>query len=986
VIPEKQNMISSIKLSVGDPHFFPRVFTLACKNRKETHSKDGDNFKRVCAEEYDDLSKRLDKTRIQESTSVRNVLRTRRLANLLITDKGELNSALLPKVITHLSAHLYSIGPNRQYDSKRQEHILKVLKTLQTDKEIVRLLKNIGKPYSHKYADQIIRDTLQLPPNTIITDAHARRAVLSAWMCYLRQNVGSCFATAPAILIHAEQPQQFFADINELLGTGRLKRTFGGIEYSVPLSTSWGAGDLKKLFYLSRDRESDQMELWLSPGMNAALESANIISAELPLKEKIEENKRLIQNAIHHWQGKQSYILTSAEEVIRHIFLIHYNLTKKDIIDFENRPRGMVHGGLLMQVSSSNSSMGGKGQAILNFQTQLEIAENAFKGLADNALLKAWEFTVASFSETKSNFTRWNLYSALGLGAEESGGIGHCIYEIVKEKVDKANRKVQDLQLEYEQIYSQVKYLESRYKGASTEQEAKWIKVEYQSKANEFYLFEELRDKENDKARRIANLFNNVIALYDEIFPKYFQEVYDADMHDIGSSQYDDSPAGFRLLYKHGRSNTAQWQPIKTPNEYIDALVSFFTMSESEISGSEELQGMHEEFGQIVTAIVNHVKTKEFLETSFYRMGAAHNTRVVKNPLENLDKIEKKPWVYTSGGTMTTLVSCYWRREQKPTEVSRWVESPIELAVFLIDSIKQLPGKNSEELLKAPSNALLMHSPTHAFLFKPAISPFKKGVESDVFTYTWVRDQIAKPMEKFWSNITLNDETMQFIVDQLAELIPIEVRFYFQRMFSNMRGSMNLQEFRDHIIHTIRMEKGLKFGGREVLSAMEIDSSLYSLLPLTPFYDLKEKLQNIFSNLKEVPEKITAQAMAIFDELSGNPRQSNWISSQGLQSIAKALLCLSMEATSLPFDCHLRISKIAQDLGYAPPAALIFADSNWVKDEFAFVVNPGTGKLEVWRIDYTSSVGAPMSNWEQWLNGSRKDINWGIYSRSYEYS
>ena len=69
-------------------------------------------------------------------------------------------------------------------------------------------------------------------------------AMLSSAKC------GSCFATAPAEIIHDEQPELFLQDLLDLIATGTLKRTFGGIENSVPLSASWGSGDLKKPLFI----------------------------------------------------------------------------------------------------------------------------------------------------------------------------------------------------------------------------------------------------------------------------------------------------------------------------------------------------------------------------------------------------------------------------------------------------------------------------------------------------------------------------------------------------------------------------------------------------------------------------------------------------------------------------------------------------------------------------------------------------------------
>ena len=70
--------------------------------------------------------------------------------------------------------------------------------------------------------------------------AQTRRAVLSALLTKLRQSVGSCFATAPAIIIQAEQIHQFLSDIEEIFRLGGLKRTIQGEEYFVPTKSELG--------------------------------------------------------------------------------------------------------------------------------------------------------------------------------------------------------------------------------------------------------------------------------------------------------------------------------------------------------------------------------------------------------------------------------------------------------------------------------------------------------------------------------------------------------------------------------------------------------------------------------------------------------------------------------------------------------------------------------------------------------------------------
>ena len=340
-------------------------------------------------------------------------------------------------------------------------------------------MKSIDKPISHKYADQIISDTLLLPPNTPITDAHARRAALAAWMCLLRQNVGSCFATAPAIIVQNEQPQQFLKDIAEILGTGRLKRTFGGMEYSVPLSASWGAGDLKRPFYIPLGDAFEESKLWLSPGLLAAFEAIGLVDREAELPQKDEKVKEILQEYVSSRIPKHRASSLLSEEIIRQVVLNHLKITEKDLVDYENSPRGNDP----QRFDDANSIGGGKGDACSSFYILFGEACNAFKALADNALLKAWEFTLASFAETKSQFTRWNLYSSLGLGPEEKGGVGACLYAILNRKIEEYKRRIDDFQFEYEQAFNQLKSMEARMRSVSSEKDAQWLKAEYQTNA-----------------------------------------------------------------------------------------------------------------------------------------------------------------------------------------------------------------------------------------------------------------------------------------------------------------------------------------------------------------------------------------------------------------------------------------------------------------------------------------------------------------------
>lgn len=1030
-LQENNEKQKKIPLSIDDANFYQDAFSTAVDDSLSKNKKDP--LKSICTEQFDIISRCMNRARLQEGCMVRNILRARGIANAIVNDEGEFDLGALSQAIAYLQGSLYSLGPDRQNDSKYQERMLEALIELNTSKALLGLIKNVDKPAANQKADEIIRDTLQLKHSEIITNAHARRAVLSAWLSMLRQSVGSCFATAPGIIIHDEQPQLFIKDLISLLNTGRLTRVVKGIEYSVPLSHTWGTGDLNKPFSLS----TDSHDIGFAPGLIAAFQAVDLIKEDSSLKDQaatfmnpsqasVERGKtrskqsvlneegmvnampdeedlsgkataersldefmkvaakaiavnQLIKNISKTFTQYDSRLIVTADQIIRTVLLKNLNITEQDLKDYKNRPQNIIASDLV--VPTSYLSAGGKGESCSNFFTKYQKACTAFKSLADNALLKSWEYTLASFSETKSQFTRWNLYASLGFGNNEKGGIGVCIYEFAKQQLDKVNRLVNDSQLEYEQVYAQLKVLEGRMQNPASERDAQWLRVEYQSRRNEFNTLEEIRNKNNAKAHQFANLYSYMLECYDDLFPTYFQEVYDADMHDISANFYDDSPAGFRLLYKYGRNNTSQWSYIYTSKEFADALAAFFVATETEITSSPNAQGIENEVSAIVTILVNHVRTKDFMESALHRMAIAHKTPLIADPLSHLDHIEKKPWAYTSGGNINTLISCYYKLDNNPTEIARWVESPLELCVFLIDTIKQIPPKTMGNFLSSRSKYMLTHSPTHAFLLKPLDKLFKAGWESDLYTYTWVRDTIIIPRKKFIEKIWLDEEMIQYLLRHLLKDIHVEHQQYFTNKLGSLPNNLQSSDFRNRILSVTKNDNIL-----QSLNDERIDNLLYNFLPFSSRSSLRDRLNDIYQVLPGINKQQHQLLMNTFDSVSPALTASGLINANQLQDICKGIICLAFKQQTFKINYHQSVNSAAQQLGYAMPEPFIFADTNWMIDDFAFVVNPGTNEFELWRIDRIGRSGAPMSSWTEWLNGSRKDLNWGVYTNSYEYN
>lgn len=730
--------------------------------------------------------------------------------------------------------------PEEYNSSDIEEHFSRVLNLLKTDRELRGLIDGFSPFLFDPQVEALIAITLGI--SGPLRERHIKWAVLSALLTPLRQSVGSCFATAPAILVHEEQPHQFLRDLQDLMVMGKLSRIFGGVEYTVPISPSPGLGNLKRPYF---------------PG-NPAFEIMGIPAPK---------------------HGQSTFL---------------------ELIEEHVPPA-----------------------------TQQE-AKWHFVAYSDHLLLKVWEFTVASFVDVKTEFSRWNLYSSLGLHPEEKGGIGGLIYGHLERRLEEVNEELSKQQGEVEIAFDQVRATESLMRGVSSEQDARRLKGEHQSRLFHLRAVEDVRNRLAETSKRISEFFSFMIEKIVEHFPQHFQEVYDAEMQEIEATPYDDAPAGFRLLYKHGRAHVGAWTFISDGDEYIDALKNFFIAIENSLIHECEWEQGKEEIGQIVTAIVHHIRTEDFLVTAFYRMAKAHKVPLQKVPLE---KMEKKPWAYTSGGTMPTLIKTYFRREGSLSEEARWVESPQDLCIFLLDTLKMLSPRILDPFLANPKKRMLTFSPTHAYSLLPGIPLFAEGWQDKGFTYTWVRDRIVLPRRDYFEGIRLSVDEQLYLVQELAKRVPPDQAYQLQSHFrpSSDMGRLNLYR-------------------NQLPPFPFVDSFLFEMLPIiTP----KQAATFIAQHELDVKPPKFMMGRRHFHDL-------------------------------VVRDSHDVTARLMEDAGLAPPSPLRFADSNWEKYDFAFVVSPFSGELELWRTDKIGLTGTPMREWQPLIDGSVQEP-WGVFLRPYEY-
>lgn len=857
------------------------------------------------------ICKSVERSGIQDPALVRYRSRAHLMALALIDERGHFDLQNLEALFLAWEKGGRFFYEDPASDTAAYELVLKRLQWLLNDETARKEFLKFSMPLASSYLEGLVKAALFLPANHVLETVDVRRAVLSSLFCFLRQSVGSCFATAPAILIHNERPELFLQDMEEILFTSRMKRVIEGVEYAVPCSPSWGIGDLKKdLSALPKF-----LELHRSVGLLQALAAAGIPMDKIA---QIPQNKKPL----------------FVDEFLENLILQEFGIERSSWEHFQKRRR-LFPRQLLIQREGANEA------PLEKLDAAIKAAKDAFRAVADHPLLKTWEYTLASFSEVKMEFSGWNLYSSLGMDPKEPLGIGSILGEDIDLEIEEANKKIETLQGDYAIAFDQVRATEALFRNVSSENEARRLSAEHQSRVYHMQTLLEMREQEHRKGTKFVSLLSFLLNQYSEKFPEYFQEIYDAELFDPNTSIYQDSAAGFRLVYKHGRRDPSQWTTIKDKDEYIEALVDFFKMSEPQIIDACKEETIAKEIPRLTDKVIHHLHTKEFLDSAILRMKKAHTSMTLPGLAKEMLAGEKTPWAYISGGTMEVLLKTYFRCPSKIFQEGRWVESASDLFILLLETLKGISLHASEALRKDPERRLLMHSPTHAFSLQPGSSKFCEGWIHDSFSYTWVRDQLLEPSKKFYEGVELEADEAGALYEALQ--IPA----------ARVSSKLHLSKF----IASVHPKL-----------ADELDALLFLHLPFLPQEQWKPYVSKLISvSLADYPNR--------FPYL---------LSSQALRNTAMAIYLLSHGSLQTEIDLHGMVLQNAVQSGLAAPR-IIFADTNWPHFHFAFAYGAASARLRLFRIDPAAQTAAIMNSWEHYLNGTDR-LPWVVYSKLEQYS
>ncbi|WP_366223594.1 hypothetical protein [Chlamydia buteonis] len=932
---------------------------------KQKHNE----LEKIFCSENDDLFRAYQTTSLQSPLAAKNLTIARNAARYVLTENGEIDITRVVSAIDHLTKCLYPLGPHRHNEAKPREHLLKTLQAIKQKSEIRERIKKLFVP-SYRVIQDLIRNTLALPTEIELTPIHVRQAALAAMFSYLRQDVGSCFATSFAIIIHQEYPTLFIKDLDDLLTSGKLTRIIGTQEISVPMNLSGCIGELFKPLRVLDLYPDPIAKLSASPGLQKAFTAVGIIDT-------LDDPEVRLQQILAH-----EYLLSklqhvddtlTANEVIQSTLLHHYQITEHSVRATLFQEGFYSKEQVFFSIEHSHKLS--QTQKVYSYLSAYELAKSAFIRDTQNPLLKSWEYTLATLSDANDSSTLNHIRVALGWDADDPNSLARVIQTFAQEEIDKTRDHIQQCEQTYHEARAQLEYIESRMRNPLNEQDNKILIMDHMRFRQELNSALYDWDTAQEKAKKLFALPNFLLSFYTKIIPQYFRSSYDAFIQEF-SHLYADSPAGFRILFTHGRSHPNTWSSIYSINEFISFLSEFFSSTEVELLGKHGILGLEKEASALIHYIVSFIHKNSFQEAAITRILERYNSPIPPSVLDNLDKISHTPWVYVSGGTVETLLKDYFENPEELTYIEKHPENAHELAAFFSDALKDLPYA-IKGYLEDGSHSLIASSPTHVFSIIAGSPLFREAWDNDWYSYTWLRDVWVKNHQDFLTDTILNQQAIYTFIDGFCSKYSLQNFAYDFHDFCSDH-SLSLPEL---------YEKAARFL-KEIFPKSEKTSALYQRrlahqmvqdVPYTSDQQLPEVLDKVSSYLG-ISSRITYEKFSkLLNKFIPN---FSLLSSGEIRHLYKGLMMESYQQMYFEEDIFLRLATAMRHHHLAYPAPLLFGDSNWAYSYFGFILHPGTQEIDLWQFNYAGLQGQPLENTDKLLSVTQP---WILYANPIDY-
>lgn len=406
-------------------------------------------------------------------------------------------------------------------------------------------------------------------------------------------------------------------------------------------------------------------------------------------------------------------------------------------------------------------------------------------------LLKSYEYTIASMTEFSVDSHTGNLFLALGIDPEVKDGLGHKMKNLIETEIQELKIEVEKAHIEAQKSLDVVNMTNSQMQQATSYERLNSLKAQGYSFESQMNAAIERRDLLVKEMEEMSSFLQVWIDKVLELAKGFFQETFNPNLKKEALT-FEDSPAGFTMMCKHGRQNIKAWTLIESSKDYILCLKEFFLFLERGLLETFKSSKMASFLHKITALSIDFIHDERFEDHALLRLKKASSNYTYLNC-----------YSYLSGGTLKSVLGCFTGKSNLLKEVLFKPKDALELLVKLIDFMKDSPNKLQERFMKDPNRGLLMQSETHAFIFKPGHSSMKEFWIDTNFSYSKIRDEFIRPLERFFSNYTFDlaeqihfcsyfFETFGFDL-KIDVVKPLDIRAFFKK--AALASSLTEQKF-----------------------------------------------------------------------------------------------------------------------------------------------------------------------------------------------
>ncbi len=999
----------------------------AAQTKLTSFEKAIDKAKPLDFEDLDIVRKRRSEAfRKENAKAARNTEQALLAARRVIDDDGNLvldGGALkgLPLVRTDdLASVADEIRATGDGSLPQSVHALQMLQRLQKDKAAQEALKGVKAPKdpasaatpdekaSLETAQSLIRNVLGLADDAPIGDAEAKRAAMAALLSQARQGaVGSCFATASAVRLQRNRPEQVLGDMKEMFATGRLTRE---IEHPPGTKLRIEVPIARDMVDRKLDVNRQGTDLHQSPQMVAGLDALGVpdgdqkqaiedaarrLRAERALDKALAKVARFLP-ATHTAESLKSSALAlldadagktieaALSEVLDAVALSSVNKRsnqrKRTAVecaqDFD-QPDGsddFTPQELLKMVARQRS--GGTPPA-----DQLAAAKAAYDTSADNTLMRAWEYTLASMAEQHPGTAE--------VATTMSGGIGQAAADAANEVADRA--------------------IAAQGLAGDDATNERTVAGEVSAELSD-RLERELKVRYDPEA-----LSRSGAAAADGSSTKGGWSLYFRGKKIDGQAAFEDAVKTLLGEVKqHFDANTLGWPP-----QYVSRAKA------------------------VADKLREQAETQDFRDRAVAAMANGND--------DQKDKF-RQPWVMADSGWEYTVMQLQENQAAEPPSVNvggytykqGGADKPVEdaegLTHFLLDTLSKVAARLPDG--DASKDAVVPVANTaHAFSLLPGSTSLqtllKQGKDPGSVVEEFKAVEGAKNAKRRQAQVPLKDLGRGLVADMVADAVsilpaddqPAAIATIRARLLGLGVDAVSAADLKSHLraaAHEVLNAYGLdpaeqdQWADKASNSAVSPARVLTGIVPEEEYGPLVDAAMRRMGVAGETKEKVRKQVLqqlkgkdaVVKDELAQETRKA--LRALGLggrdddsaqaRKAYDALADATQRAAALKaagkdvaspaatFDrlkdderaalvehgVAMRLDdRLAKDL--IEPQGIVFADSNWGDGDhmtqFSMVVNPLSDPpaIEMWQMNEDGSDPAPMG--EDWIKGS----NWRVY-------